>query len=97
MVLHQVGGALGPIHWFQLKFLDRWSKVLKELLWQWLCGGISVIGVIIWQSDSGRDRVMHLIRCLSFFLAWWDVTLVCVHNPGVDNGVADALSTDFSS
>ena len=40
---------------------------------------------------------MHLMRCLSFFLAWWDVILVCVHILGVDNGAADALSRTLAT
>ena len=38
------------------------------------------------------NRAMHLMRCLSFFLARWGVVLVCSHIPGVPNGAADALS-----
>ena len=37
---------------------------------------------------------MHLMRSLFFFLAQYNVVLVGVHIPGVDNGVADALSRD---
>ena len=38
------------------------------------------------------DRVMHLMRCLSFFLARWEVSLVCRHIPGIQNSAVDALS-----
>ncbi len=38
------------------------------------------------------DRVMHLMRCLSFFIAWWDISLVCEHIPGVEKCAPDALS-----
>ncbi len=47
-----------------------------------------------YSGKSKMDRAMHLMWCLSFFLAQWDVTLVCQHIPGVDNGAADALSRD---
>ena len=41
------------------------------------------------------DRAMHLMRCLSFFLARWRVSIVCRHIlPGAQNGAADALSRD---
>ncbi len=43
------------------------------------------------------DRAMHLMRCLSFFLARWNMSFVCEHIPGVDNGAADALSRDSLS
>ena len=45
--------------------------------------------------NSGRSKaevVMHVMRCLSFFLARWDVSLTCSHIPGVLNGATDALS-----
>ena len=45
--------------------------------------------------NSGRskvEKVMHLMRCLSFFLARWEMSLVCSHIPGIQNGAADALS-----
>ena len=38
------------------------------------------------------DRTMHLMRCLSFFLARWGVSMVCSYMLGAQNGVADALS-----
>ena len=40
---------------------------------------------------------MHLMRFLSFFLARWEVSLICSHIPGVQNGAADALSRDSLS
>ena len=81
---------------------------LKELLpivlgvavwgsrWQGLsvscrCDNAAVVAIV----NLGRskvDRVMHLMRCLSFFLDRWEVSLVCRHIPGVQNGAADALS-----
>ena len=50
--------------------------------------------------NSGRsrlDRAMHLRRCLSFFLARWDMMFVCSHIPGTDNCAADALSRNSLS
>ncbi len=55
------------------------------------CDNAAVVAIV----NSGRskmDRAMHLIRCLSFFLAWWGVSVKCRHIPGVQNGAADALS-----
>ena len=57
------------------------------------CDNAAVVAIV----NSGRsrmDRAMHLMRCLSFFLARWEVSLVCRHIPGVENGAADALSRD---
>ena len=33
------------------------------------------------------ERAVHLIRCLSFFLARWNVSLVCSHTPGSQNRI----------
>ena len=55
------------------------------------CDNAAVVAIV----NSGRskmDRAMHLMRCLSFFLARWGVSLKCRHIPGVQNGAADALS-----
>ena len=60
------------------------------------CDNAAVVAIV----NSGRsrmDRAMHLMRCLSFFLARWDMTFVCRHIPGVDNSAADALSRDSLS
>ncbi len=60
------------------------------------CDNAAVVAIV----NSGRskvDRVMHLMRCLSFLLARWNMSFVCEHIPGVDNGAADALSRDSLS
>ena len=54
------------------------------------CDNAAVVAIV----NSGRskvERAMHLMRCLSFFLARWGVSLRCRHIPGVQNGAADAL------
>ena len=43
------------------------------------------------------DRAMHLMRCLSFFLARWDMMFVCSHIPWTDNCAADTLSRNSLS
>ncbi len=56
-----------------------------------LCDNAAVVSIV----NTGRckmDRAMHLMRCLSFFLARWGVSLGCKHIPGVRNSAADALS-----
>ena len=82
--------------------------IIKELLpivlgvavwgsrWQGLqvscrCDNAAMVAIV----NSGRikvERAMHLMRCLSFFLARGSVSLVCRHIPGIQNGAADALS-----
>ena len=64
-----------------------------SILLFFFCDNAAVVAII----NSGRskmDRAMHLMRCLSFFLARWEVSMVCRHIPGVQNGAADALSRD---
>ena len=61
---------------------------------QCLCDNASVVAIV----NSGRskvERVMHLMRSLFFFLARWNVVLVCQHIAGAQNGAADALSHNF--
>ena len=45
-------------------------------------------------GKSSMERAMHLMRCLSFFLAEFNIVLVGQHIPGSQNGAADALSRD---
>ncbi len=74
--------------------------VLAVALWGYLWKGVTVsckcdnmaVVVIVNSGRSKMDKAMHLMRCLSFFLAQWDVTLVCQHIPVVENNAADALS-----
>ena len=45
-------------------------------------------------SGSAKDPLlMHLLRCLHFFLAHFDISLTASHIAGVYNTAADALST----
>lgn len=47
--------------------------------------------------NSGYSKVaqiMHLLRCLFFIRARFDLHLEAVHIPGVQNGLADAISRD---
>lgn len=60
---------------------------------QCLCDNAAVVSII--NSGTAKcELVMHLMRCLFFFLAHHNVILVGEHIPGVDNGAADALSRD---
>ena len=44
-------------------------------------------------SGSARDALlMHLLRCLHFFVAHFDMTITARHIAGVDNSAAVALS-----
>ncbi len=68
-----------------------WGEMWQGMSVSCRCDNAAVVAIV----NSGRskvDRAMHLMRCLSFFLARWGVSLKCRHIPGVLNGAADALS-----
>ena len=50
------------------------------------------VGAILKFGSSKDERAMHLMRSLFFFLASYNVILLGDHIPGVENGIADALS-----
>ena len=57
------------------------------------CDNQAVVSVI--RSRSCRDKkLMHLLRCLFFFEAYFGIRLQASHVAGVNNGAADALSRD---
>ena len=43
---------------------------------------------------SKDEQLMHLVRCLFFVLAAWDILPYACHIPRVRNSVADAISRD---
>ena len=49
---------------------------------------------IVRSGTSKHQLFMHLMRCLFFFVAVYQVYLEPVHLPGVRNEAADALSRD---
>ena len=55
------------------------------------CDNSGVVAAL--QKDSARDStVMHLLRCLWFFVAHYNIVLMSEHIAGVDNCTADHLS-----
>ena len=57
------------------------------------CDNIGAVAVV----NSGYSRVpqiMHLLRCLFFIRARFQIDLWAVHVPGVENTLADAISRD---
>jgi len=65
------------------------SLVKQEVLLQ--CDNLSLVNAI--NKGSSKDPiVMHLLRCLWFFTAYFDIALTATHIPGADNTSADQLS-----
>ena len=55
------------------------------------CDNFSVVAAI--KKGAARDNtVMHLLRCLWFFIAHYDILLIPEHVPGVSNMTVDHLS-----
>ena len=51
--------------------------------------------VAILKSAKSEDRLaMHLVRCLFFFTAHFNISQVTQHLPGMENVAVDALSRD---
>ena len=68
-----------------------WGSQWRGMSVRCLCDNAAVV-VIVNSGRSKVERVMHLMWSLFFFLARWNVVLVCQHIAGVENGAADALS-----
>ena len=79
--------------------------VMSCALWGHRWRGESVLArrdnaLVVAIINSGRSKdylVMHLMRCLFFFMAWHDYTLVATHVEGKLNIAADALSWNHLS
>ena len=70
-----------------------WGHSWKGKSVKCLCDNAAVVAII----NSGRskvDKAMHLMRCLTFFLAHYGTNIFAEHLPGKDNIAADALSRD---
>ena len=55
------------------------------------CDNMAVVNVMASRYSREYD-LMHLLRCLFFFEAYFDFSAVAEHIPGVENGLADDLS-----
>ena len=58
------------------------------------CDNTAAVAVM----NSGYSRtpeMMHLLRCLFFIRAHFQIEAWAVHTPGVENGVADAISRNY--
>ena len=68
--------------------------------WQWsaksvkcFCDNAAVVAIL--NSGTSKDMLaMHLIGCLAFFRAHYNIFLFAEHIPGKDNTAADSLSRD---
>ena len=68
-----------------------WGKQWKNSTVLFRCDNMAVVAIV----NSGRSRdqlAMHLMRCLSFFLAHFNLFTVAEHIQGRLNVAADSLS-----
>ena len=61
----------------------------KPVLFQ--CDNMSVVAAVR-KGTAKEDLVMHLLRCLCFFTAYYDIAISIEHIAGVTNLAADQLS-----
>jgi len=68
-----------------------WGPLLARKCTQFHCDNLSLVEAI--QKGSSKDTmVMHLLRCLWFFQARFDISIHVSHIPGTLNTAADLLS-----
>jgi len=68
-----------------------WGSKLSRRRVQFKCDNLALVQAI--NKGSSKDNmVMHLLRCLWFFTAYFDISITATHLPGVLNTSADMLS-----
>jgi len=70
-----------------------WGPLLLGSRVEFRCDNISVVESVS-KGSLRKPTVMHLLHCLWFFSAYFDVKVAVSHIPGALNGAADALSRD---
>ena len=68
-----------------------WGHLWQGALVQAFCDNIAVVNVIN-KAAAADPNLMHLLRCLHFFMAHYCFAINAVHLPGSQNTAADALS-----
>jgi len=72
-----------------------WGPVLSGTSVEFRCDNISVVDSIN-KGSSKEPTVMHLLRCLWFFSAYFDVKIAASYISGILNAAADKLSRNRS-
>ena len=70
-----------------------WGKSLRGQAVQCFSDNAGVVAIVN-TGKSQDDLAMHLLRCLFFFTATWEVSIHASHIAGKQNVAADALSRD---
>ena len=101
MCVTKVDDAVQHLNWKKLTSKELVPIVFAAALWgeswrsQHVCfhsDNMAVVAIL----TAGTPLLMHLLRCFSFYSAYYCFHYTCVHIPGVMNVAADALPLFFS-
>ena len=73
-----------------------WGPLLSKKHTEFHCDNQSLVDAIN-KGSSKDEMVMHLLRCLWFFTAIFNIRITATHIPGVTNTAADMLSRNQAS
>ena len=83
--VHITAKELIPIVIAAAVWVGHWSR--KRICFR--CDNMSVVDLL--KSNTSQDRLlMHLLRCLAFYSAYFRFQFLAVHVPGIHNTAADA-------
>ena len=68
-----------------------WGPLLPRKILEFKCDNQGLVEAIN-KGSSKEPVVMHLLRCLWFFSAFFEITIRAAHIPGALNTAADRLS-----
>ena len=68
-----------------------WGPQLARCTVLFRCDNTGVVAAVK-RGVAKEDSVMHLLRYLWFFTAYYDISLLCEHITGITNNLADHLS-----
>ena len=72
-----------------------WGPLLSGTRVEFRCDNSSVVDSVN-KGSSKEPTVMHLLRCLWFFSAYFNIKITASHIPGTLNTAADKLSRNRS-
>ena len=86
----RTAGGEWPVEWEKESIM---AKELVPIVLSCVVWGRSMARkVVLFQCVQGRSReplVMHLLRSLCFFAAYYDISIKIEHIAGIHNGTAD--------
>ena len=91
-----------PQEWFPMSIMAKelvpivfscavWGPQLSGRTILFRCDNSSIVAAVN-KGTAKESIVMHLLRCLWFFTAFYDISLLCEHIAGKQNDLADHIS-----